>query len=177
MQLSAGVRYASALVHDSIVTPFDVRPALAPAVTLAAVAPLQHAWAAQAALDYSRGTIERHDAGGSTVDLGSVTTLAFTVGLTHRLHSGFLATVAVGEIKYLPSEATGVFRSGSGAIAGIASVALAHPLPVGQGGHLALELRYDVHGFTTPALRQEGFTSAQPVHRLTLSLRAGGPKL
>jgi hypothetical protein len=174
LQASAGVRYATRLVHDSIVTPFDVQPALAPAVTLTGIAPLQHGWAAQVALDYTRGNLERHDADGSRTDIGTVGTLGLTVGLTHRLRSGLLLTFAAGGVTYLPSDKTGLFRSGSGAIKPIGSVAIARPLPFGAHQHLALELRYDLHGFTTPALRDEGFTSGTAVHRVTLSLRAGG---
>ncbi len=32
--VQAGVRYSSTLVHDSIVAPFDVRPALAPVAAI-----------------------------------------------------------------------------------------------------------------------------------------------
>jgi hypothetical protein len=38
---------------------------------------------------------------------------------------------------------------------------------------LALDLRYDVHRFITPALRDVGFTESRVVHRLALALRAG----
>jgi hypothetical protein len=45
-------------------------------------------------------------------------------------------------------------------------------LPLGKKLGFAVEARYDIHGFTTPALRDEGFTSARAVHRVTLSIRA-----
>src|SRR6266508_1709918 len=41
LQPSLGLRYTSALVHDSIVTTVDVRPALAPALALTAATPLE----------------------------------------------------------------------------------------------------------------------------------------
>ena len=65
-----------------------------------------------------------------------------------------------------PGEHSGVFRQGSGPITGVGALALGHALPVGARYHLAVEARYDVHWFTTPALRDEGFTSARAVHRV-----------
>jgi hypothetical protein len=170
--VSAGARYSTALVHDSIVTPFDVRPALAPTVAVTLATPFERGWAAQATIDFSTSDIRRHDPGGSSVEFGRVSTAAFTVGVLRRLPAGLVARIGGGGLKYIPSEKSGIFRSGSGSIAGLGALALSHALPVGKRYHLALEARYDVHGFTTPALRDEGFGSARAVHRVALSIRA-----
>jgi hypothetical protein len=177
VRISAGVRYSSALVHDSIVTPFAVRPALAPALACTVVAPLQRGWAVQAMLDGSSSQLVRRDAGGSTTDLGRLSTATFTVGLRHRVRARFAATGAVGALKYFPSEDRGIFRLGSGPLAGVGMLALDYRPPLGANVGLAVEARYDVHAFTTPALEQEGFASPQLVHRVSLSLRAGAGRL
>ena len=173
VEISAGVRYSTALVRDSIVAPFDVRPALAPAVAITVTMPLERGWGAQATLDFSTGTLRRHDADGSSVAFGRASTAAFIVGLERRLPAGFAARIGVGGLKYLPDANSGVFRSGSGSIAGLGALALGHTLPFGKRGRFAVEARYDVHRFTTPALRDEGFDSPRPVHRLALTIRAG----
>jgi hypothetical protein len=173
LRVSAGVRYSSPLVHDSIVTPFDVRPALAPAVAVTIAAPLRHGWAVQATLDGSSSQLVRHDAGGATAELGRLTAATFAVGLRRRLPAGLAAAGAVGALKYFPADETGIFRLGSGPLAGLGVVTLDYHLPLGGRARLAFEARYDVHRFTTPALDEEGFTSARTVQRVSLSLRMG----
>ena len=173
VEVSAGARYSSALVRDSIVTPFTVRSALAPAVAVTVTRPLERGWAAQVTLDFSTSALQRHDADGSSIAFGRVSTAAFIVGLERRLPAGFFTRIGIGGLKYIPSENSGMFRLGSGSIAGLGALALGHPLPLGRRYRFAVEARYDVHAFTTPALRDEGFDSPQPVHRVTLTIRAG----
>jgi hypothetical protein len=174
VEVSAGARYGSALVHDSIVTPFDVRPALAPAVAVAVTTRFERGWAAQVTLDFSTSELRRYDADGSTVALGRVSTAAFTVGLERRLPAGLFARIGVGGIKYFPGEDSGIFRLGSASIAGLGALALGHPLLAGKRYSFAVEARYDVHGFATPALRDEGISSARAVHRVALIILARG---
>ena len=174
VEISAGARSGTALVHDSIVAPFDVRPSLAPVVAVALVVPLDSTWTARVAIDFSSGELQRHDADGSSVALDRVSTAAFTVGLERALPAGFSTWFGIGGIKYFPAEETDLFRLGSGAVAGLGTLALSHTLPVARRFGCAIELRYDIHGFTTPALRDEGFTSSQTVHRVALTVRAHG---
>ncbi len=171
LQVAAGVRYSSTLVHDSIVAPFDVRPALAPVAAITVAGPRERSWTPTVTLDFSMSNLERHDRDGTTATLGQVTTIAFTVGLTRPLPGGFSASIGVGGLKYLPSDDTGIFRSGSGAIAGVGALTLGHPFPIG-GQRLTLAARYDIHGFTTPALEDEGFHGLRAVHRVALTLRS-----
>ena len=168
--VQAGVRYSSTLVHDSIVTPFDVRLALAPVAAITVAGPRERSWTPTVTLDFSMSNLERHDADGTTATLGQVTTIAFTVGLTRALPGGFTAGIGVGGLKYLPSDDTGIFRSGSGALAGVGALTLGHPFPIG-GQRLTLAARYDIHGFTTPALEDEGFHGLRAVHRVALTIR------
>ena len=172
VEVSAGARYSTPLVRDSIVTPFDAGPALAPAVAVTVATPLKRGWAAQISLDFSTSDLWRHNADGSSAGLGRVSTAAFTVGLERRLPAGFSARIDVGGLKYIPGESSGIFRLGSGSIAGLGALALGYAPPVGRRYGFAVEARYDMHGFTTPALREEGFASAQPVHRVAVMLRA-----
>ena len=171
VSVQAGGRYSSALVRDSIVTPFDVRPALAPVVVVTLAAPLQHDWAPVVTVDFSTSTLTRHDADGSCTNLDRVSTLAFTVGVRRRLPAGFTVGAGAGGLKYLPSEDSGIFRQGSGALAGVGALTLGHVLPLGAGRHVSIEARYDLHPFITPALRAEGFDASRLVHRVALTVR------
>ena len=172
-----GLRYASTLVRDSIVSPFDVRLGLAPVFALTAATPLERGWTAEVLLDYGWSDLARHE-GGDAVGLGAVRTLATSIALRHRLPAGMSGRIGVGGLKYLPSAERGVFRQGSGPLVALGSLGLRYeaPLSGARGGGFAVEARYDVHGFITPALRSAGFTSPRLVHRvaLVLSGRAAG---
>jgi hypothetical protein len=176
-QTAAGVRYTSTMVHDSIVTGVDVRPRLAPALSVTATTPIQHGWAVEGIADLSWSTLQRHDEGGPTVDLGGLTTLAVEVGVRHPLVTGLSGRLAVGGLKYFPGNETGIFRDGSGGILPLGGVAVSYVPPAGiaQRWGLGIEARYDLHAFITPALRNRGFTSSRPVHRVALAVRAAWP--
>jgi hypothetical protein len=173
LHLGAGVRYSSTLVHDSVVTPFDLRPALAPALLLSVRDELRPGWSADATLDVSPNRLRRHDGGGS-FDAGSLTTFAFTVGLRRHFAPGASARLGVGGLRYVASQ-TGVFREGSGGLFPLGTVAATYalPLPFARKHQLEVEARYDIHQFITPALRTEGFRAARPVHRVAVLVRIG----
>jgi hypothetical protein len=174
VEISAGARYSTALVRDSIVTPLEVRPALAPAVAITLATTLEHGWGAHVTVDFSTSEMRRHDADGSSTALGRVSTAAFIVGLEHRLPAGFSARMGVGGLKYSPSEKIGIFGQGAGSIAGLGTLAIGYALPVRTRFGLVVEAGYDIHGFTTPALRDEGFDSARTIHRVALTIRTNG---
>ena len=167
---SIGARYASALVHDSIVVPIDVQPAIGPALALTISERTRGAWTPEASLDVSWAALQRHES-GTTTKINSVTTIAFTVGVGHAVTQGLTGRVGFGALKYLPSEKTGLFRSGSG-IAALGSASLDWTPTATAARGIGLVLQYDVHRFTTAALHAEGFTSPQLVHRLSLGIRA-----
>ena len=171
--VALGARYSSTLVHDSIVTPFDLRPALAPALLLSVRDELRPGWSADATLDVSPSGLRRHEDGGS-FDAGSFTAFAFTVGLRRHLGLGASVRLGVGGLRYAASQ-TGVFREGSGGIFPLGTVAATYalPFPLARRLQLEVETRYDVHQFITSALRSQGFTSSRMVHRIALALRAG----
>lgn len=171
--VAIGARYSSTLVHDSVVTPFDLRPALAPALLLSVRDELRPGWSADATLDVSPSGLRRHEGSGS-FDAGSFTALAFTVGLQRYFAAGVSARLGVGGLRYTASQ-TGVFREGSGGIFPLGTVATTYalPLPFARKYQLEVEARYDVHQFITPALRTEGFTASRPVHRVAILARIG----
>jgi hypothetical protein len=174
LHLAAGVRYSSTLVHDSIVTPFDLRPALAPALLVSVRDELRPGWSADATLDVTPSGLRRHETTGGSFDAGSFTAFAFTVGLRRHFAPGASARLGVGGLRYAASQ-TGVFREGSGGIFPLGTVAATYalPLPFARKRQLEVEAHYDVHQFTTPALRTEGFRESRPAHRVALLVRIG----
>lgn len=177
LHAGVGLRYTSTLVRDSIVSPFDVRPGIAPVLLFTAATPLERGWTAEVLLDYAWSDLARHE-GGDVVGLGTVRALATSIALRRRLPAGMSGRIGVGGLKYLPATERGIFRQGSGPLVALGSLGLRYeaPLSRARGGGFAVEARYDVHGFITPALRSAGFTSPRLVHRVALVLtgRAAG---
>ncbi len=171
LNASLGARYTSPLARDSIVTAFDVRAALAPAATVSAGLPLRAPWTAELTLDVSTSGVARHDANGTVAPITHLTTFALGVVLARTLPRGFTVRAGVGGLKYLPSERIGIFRDGSGGVAPFGAAAVAWTPPVPLARRLAVEARYDLHRFLTPALRNEGFTNSRTIHRVAVAIR------
>jgi hypothetical protein len=171
LSASLGARYTTTLVHDSIVTPFDVRAAVAPTLAVAAALPLRTPWTAVATVDLTYAAVSRHDPDGTVAPITHATILAVGVGLRRALEHGVSVTGGAGLLAYLPSRRIGVFRDGGGSVQPVAQAAVAYGPPFLASRGLSLEARYDLHGFLTPALRQEGFVNSKVVHRIGLALR------
>jgi hypothetical protein len=169
--LAAGARYTSTLVHDSIVSPIDLRPTLAPTFLFTVRSELKPRWSVDATLDVSPSGLRRHETGES-FDAGSFTAIAFTVGLRREVVGGVAARAGVGGLIY-SADRTGVFREGSGGLFPLGTLAATYTPPFGARRHLELEARYDLHRFITRALRTEGFADSRSVHRVALLARIG----
>jgi hypothetical protein len=167
---TVGARYSSALVHDSIVTPLNVRADVGPMLTGSVALPLSGPWKLELLADLSTGSLRRHDAGGATTTITRLWTLGIAVGLRRQLEPWLQGRVAVGGLKYLPAGTVGMFSAGSGVIP-YGSVAFDAAPAVLARRRLAVELGADLHRFLTPALRTAGFTDAQVVYRLNAGLR------
>lgn len=171
LSFSAGVRYTSSLVRDSIVTPLDLQPALAPVVAGIVGFPLNGPWRVEAVVDVGSSELRMHETGGSTTDVTRLTTLGFGVGLRRRFHPWLAGRFAVGGITYLPAGDVGMFRDGTGGLAPFGQVTVDLAPAIAARHHLAIELQGDVHRFLTPALKADGFTDSRLVYRIALGIR------
>ncbi len=166
-----GARYSSTLVHDSIVTPLDVRADLAPAFTGTVDLPLAGRWKLELLADLSSSPLRRHDRGGFTAPITRVWTLGVAVGLRRRLTSWLEGRGAIGGLKYFPAASVGVFSSGSGGVIPFGSLAFDAAPEMLSRRRLAVEVGGDLHRFLTPALRNAGFTESRVVYRVTAGVR------
>jgi hypothetical protein len=169
VHLAVGARAATTLVHDSIVVPIVVRARPGPAVALGADLALDSTWTARLTLDAAWNALAGHAAGAPTSELGTIRTVAATLTLHRRLRRGLHGGLTVGVLGYGGGRGP-LARGGPGLTA--AGGALLRYEPKRAGRRFALEARYDVHRFITPALRDVGFTASRPVHRLALLLSA-----
>lgn len=171
LHAALGARYNSTLVHDSIVTPLDVRPAIGPALALSADLPLAGPWQLELLADLGTSPLERHDADGSTTEITRLWTLGLGLGLRRHLHRWLDGRFAIGALRYLPAQSVGLFSDGSGGVIPYGSLAF-DAAPAAWARHrLALELAGDLHRFLTPALRSAGFTDSRVVYRISAGVR------
>ncbi|MGE5760193.1 MAG: hypothetical protein ACM37V_07520 [Gemmatimonadota bacterium] len=169
--VTLGARYTTTLVHDSIVSPLDVRPDVAPALAGAVDLPLTDPWKLELLADISTSMLRRHDAGGGTAPITRLWMLGVSVGLRRQLNPWLEGRAAVGGLKYLPASSIGLFSAGTGGIMPYGSVALDAAPAAFRRRRVALEAGADVHRFLTPALRTTGFTDARVVYRIDLGVR------
>jgi hypothetical protein len=175
LHAALGARYSSTLVHDSIVTPLDVRPAIGPALALSADLPLAGPWQLELLADLGTSPLQRHDADGSTTEITRLWTLGLGVGLRRHLHPWLDGRFAIGALSYLPAHSVGLFSAGSGGVMPYGMLAFdAAPTPLARH-RVALELAGDLHKFLTPALRNAGFTDSRVVYRISAGVRVDIP--
>ena len=171
LHASLSARYNSTLVHDSIVTPLDVRPAIGPALGASADLPLSGPWQLELVADLGTSPLERHDSDGSTTEITRLWTLGLAVGLRRHLHPWLDGRFAIGALSYLPAHSVGLFSDGSGGVMPYGSLVFdAAPAPLARH-RLALEVAGDLHKFLTPALRNAGFTDSRVVFRISAGVR------
>jgi hypothetical protein len=166
-----GARYTSPLVHDSIVTPLDVRAAVAPALSAALDLPLDGPWKLELLADLATSQVRRHDASGATTPITRLWTIGLGLGLRRRLESWLDGRLAVGALKYVPTASVGLFRDGGGSVTPYSSLAFHIAPSVAARHRVALELAGDLHRFLTPALHSAGFIDSRVVYRVTVGVR------
>ena len=167
----AGVTGSTAIVKDQIVEDIEVVPALAPTLTIGASLAVNPKLRADLELAYATSTAEVQESGDQTGDLGSVGTLAYTVGLSGPILSRLSWRLSLGGLTYLPSEEEGIFRDG-GHTTLLFGAGLDWRQPISTAWAIIAGLRYDFHTFTTDALEAQGFTQSQQVQRMGLSVGA-----
>ena len=74
-----------------------------------------------------------------------------------------------GRLQYWPADRTGIFGSG-GALRIVGGAGLDYRRPALSRWDLMVSARYDLHRFTTDELESRGFSQAQGVSRVSLSL-------
>jgi hypothetical protein len=171
LHAALGARYSSTLVHDSIVTPLDVRPDIGPALALSADLPLSGPWQLELLADLGTSQLRRHDANGQTADITRLWTLGLGLGLRRHLNPWLDGRFAIGALNYLPAQSVGLFSAGSGGVMPYGSLAFDATPAVLARRRLGLELAGDLHRFLTPALRNAGFTDSRVVYRISAGLR------
>ena len=163
-----GATYASPLVVDDVIEPTEVQQSIAPTGRIGAAVPFSEDFRVGAEIGFGSGGYEA-EYGSTTNDLGSLSTLTLQATVGGPLVERLRWRLAVGTIKYLPSEESSIFAQG-GPWRPLAGVALEYRLPISEALDLRIVGRADVHSFTTDELGSRGFGATQWVQRYALGV-------
>jgi hypothetical protein len=159
---------ASTLVRDVLVTEIDVRQSIAPMLAIGASLPLSPRARVGLEAVLASGGFDAEQDGGET-DLGTIRTASLLLGLDGPIRGSLRWRMGLGGILYWPSEDAGIFLEG-GPIRFLAGAGLDWRKPIMPSWDLMVSGRYDFHRFTTDELDRRGFTQAQAVSRISLSV-------
>ena len=164
----AGAMWASTLVRDVLVTEVTVQQSVAPMVALGASCRSRPA-IAPASRPPSPPAASRPSRTASKPISAPCAPPRSCWGWTGRSWQNLRWRVGLGGLFYLPSEDRGIFLEG-GPIRFVAGAGADWRRPVMTKWDLMVSARYDLHRFTTDELEQRGFSQAQGVSRVSLSV-------
>jgi hypothetical protein len=163
---------ASNLLRDVIVDEITVRQSIAPLLALGGSLPLG-ARGYRVGLEATIASGKFHSSeSGSDTDLGTIRTGTVMLQLDGPLYRQFRWQAGLGGIQYWPKDKDGIFQEG-GKLRFLAGAGVNYVRPVLPKWDLMTSLRYDWHRFTTDELEQRGFSQAQGVSRVSLSIGLG----
>jgi hypothetical protein len=163
-----GVVGASTLVRDVLGTEISVRQGIAPMVGIGASMPISPGYRAGVEATLSSGGFDAEQDGSAT-GLGTIRTGSVLAGLDGPIWKSIRWRVGLGGLFYWPSEESGIFLQG-GPIRFLAGAGADWRRPVMPSWDLMVSARYDFHRFTTDELKRRGFSQAQGVSRISLSV-------
>ena len=163
-----GVIGAGTLLRDVLGTEITVRQAIAPMVAIGGAMPISPDYRAGIEATVSSGGFDSEQDGNET-DLGTIRTASVLVGLDGPIWRTVRWRVGLGGLFYWPSEDSGIFLQG-GPIRFLVGAGADYRRPVLPSWDLMVSARYDFHRFTTDELDRRGFSQAQGVSRISLSV-------
>jgi hypothetical protein len=163
-----GLVGAGTLVRDVLGTEITVRQAIAPMVAIGASMPISPGYRAGIEATAASGGFDAEQDGQET-DLGTIRTASLLAGLDGPIWKSVRWRVGLGGLFYLPSEDAGIFLQG-GPIRFLAGAGADWRGPVMPSWDIMVSARYDFHRFTTEELERRGFSQAQGVSRISLSV-------
>ena len=164
----AGAMWSSTLLRDVLVTEVTVEQSIVPMVALGASLPISPGYRAGVEATLTSGGLSAEQDGGET-DLGTLRKASVLLGLDGPVWRAVRWRVGIGGLFYWPSEDRGIFLQG-GPVRLLAGAGADWRSPVMSSWDLMISARYDVHRFTTDELERRGFSNAQGVSRVSLSV-------
>jgi hypothetical protein len=167
--LGVGAVASSRLVTDSIVEAIAVRPQIAPQLSFRIETVLSARYHVAGELTVSHSSLMAHGATGST-RVTSLTLWSPGVVLRAVATPWLGAEASVGALIYDPGDTQGTFFADGAPVTPQFGLGLRAERALGHALAGTLHLRYDLHRFSTNALRARGFTGETIVHRIALGI-------
>lgn len=170
LRVGAGATLGSTLVskavlYDDVVT---LSSATATTLTVALGYPIAPRYRLLLEGRIARGGLSAESNAGVN-DLGSLRTIGVVVLAEGPLPYHLRFQLGGGAMKYSPSSKSGVFADDA-PIKPMVAAGLGWTHPLGRGLDLHVGGRWDLHEFTTGTLQRRGWSLAQRVHRLSLTV-------
>jgi hypothetical protein len=163
-----GVTWSTKLMRDGLVQEIEVKPSLAPTVTLGASLPIAPTYRAGLEASFTSSGYHSTELDVQS-DLGTLRTGSLLLNLEGPVAGQLFWRAGVGLIGYWPADDQGIFLQG-GAARFLAGAGVDYRPPLLRNWDLMFSLRYDFHRFTTDELQTRGFTGSQGVQRLSASV-------
>jgi hypothetical protein len=168
--LHLGPVASTRLVRDSIVEPVSVRPNVSLAAGLTAETALTGGYSAGIRLTATRGDLVSRTALQGSARVTTLTVWHPAGFLRHDVVPGLVAEARLGLFLYSPSRRGGTFFRDGVSPRPALGLGLGLRRPLGRAMSVEAVATYDVHRFSTPALRAAGFTGETVVHRFGIQL-------
>lgn len=169
-RVNAGVTFGTSLVSDAVLYEdvVSLTTAVAPTVAIGLGYPLSSSHRLLGELRVASATLTGRGNAGSN-DLGALRTIEFSVMAEGPLPYHLRFQVGGGAIKYSPARTAGAFLDDA-PIKPMVTAGLSWTRPLRPGLDLQVAGRWGLHEFTTKTLESRGYSLAQRVHRLGLTL-------
>lgn len=167
--IGIGAVGSSNLVTDSIVEAIAVRPQVAPQLDFRIEKVLSARYRVAGDLSLSRSDVKAEGASSSS-EITSLTLWSPGIGLVAAATPWLGAEARLGALIYDPGDTDGTLFADGAPVTPVLGLGLRaeHALTSTLTG--ALHVRYDVHRFTTDALKARGFTGETVVHRIAVGV-------
>ena len=170
LRLGAGATLGTSLVsnatlYDDLVS---LKTGTAPTVAIGLGYPIAPTYRLVAEARMASSSVTATSNAGSS-DVGTLRTVTIALLAEGPLPYHLRFQVGGGMIKYSPSEATGVFADDS-PMKPMVTAGLGWVKPLRPGLDLVANGRWDLHEFTTGALERRGWSLAQRIHRVALTI-------
>lgn len=166
--IGVGAVASSNLVKDSILEAIAVRPRIAPQLAIRVESPLSPRYRLAGEMSVSHSTLMAH--ADSSTPVTGLTLWAPVVAIEAAVTSWLGAEARLGALLYQPGQRDGTLFSDGAPVTPTLGVGLRAERGLTRGIRGSLQVRYDLHRFTTNRLKARGFTGETVVHRIAVSV-------
>ena len=162
-----GAAGSGPLVKEFITQDVNAKPSVGPAFFAGIGRPIAPHYGAGLEFGVTSASLRGHS-GDATTDLGAVRTASVLALLDGTIARGLRWRGGLGVLHYFAGNEGGILDQGTTRL--LVGGGLDFRRPMFAGWDLMISGRYDFHRFSSPALQSHGYTGAEGVQRVSLSI-------